>query len=133
MFSCSNCVGKLEKRETKGLFFLFGSYGKVKMTKECMVDFCDQCFEVYPLITETEFDEKLEQSISDNVSELLSLIKDRHHISLRTIAGFLNIEADKLLKYKNQEELISTTNFLLLKQILKHGNSLMETYLKEEW
>ena len=134
-FTCSNCEGNVAKRQAKGHFFSFGGYGKVRLTQDCEVAFCDQCFEAYPLVDDFSLDQRLEQSLPDNVGEILSVIKERHKIKAKDVAAFCGIEPQTLSRFKKlgKESPIPAETFILLKRIAIDGQSFIEKALSETW
>jgi hypothetical protein len=134
--SCTNCDGNILKRQAKGEFFSFGEFGKVRLTQDLEIRFCDKCHETYLLMDDSSLDDALEASLSENVREVLEEIKSRHSIKAKEIANFCGITPETLSRFKQSGEngrLVPSEIFLILKRIAIEGRSFIDKALNETW
>lgn len=123
-FSC-DCGGKVSKKEAIGRFFSYGEFGMVKLTKPLQVLTCDRCGEYYEAANDSSLQKALRESFEDNIRELIELIKSRHGIQEKQIAY--------LCGRQSLGKSLRSSEFLLLKGLVRGGKAFMKSMLDEGW
>lgn len=133
-FSCSSCGGKVSKQEGKGQLFAFGSYGKVQLSQSLKIMQCVKCKEIYETGDDLALAEALSASLTDNVAQILEVIKEKHGIRKVELAFVTGIKPETLSRLKNSAsgKKISSEKFLILKMIAAQGKKFITQMLENE-